>query len=446
MSTFNVQSRTIGKLPDFTQTSVLGADYSKSVTNLGIINPSLVPSQKTESYRTKFEAPGALSESDVEDFTQVTYNAFAQASPRFDTGHEFYTTKTSVKFSHPDWKYYNTNPYGRVTTRKGPLVPLNNSGDATRMYGYYPSEVRLPTTELMSYGNKAMNATRPTKSSANLAVFLGELIRDVPQIIGASLLESRAEKVRSAGSEYLNVQFGWAPLISDITKICIAVKEFNSIVKQYKRDSGRMVRRRFGFPTETSSTTSDDIRRGSGSLWVYNGDNPLWITSNSGEVRLESTMSRDIWFTGAFMYYLPVDDTMMGKLERYESLANKVLGTDINPSTLWQLSPWSWLVDWAVDIGGLLSLSTSFATDGLVLKYGYLMCHTRAFNRFTLQSGVTFTPSGFKTGPISSTFFRETKERRKATPYGFGVDLDGLNPFQWSILGALGLTKAPRVL
>jgi hypothetical protein len=146
------------------------------------------------------------------------------------------------------------------------------------------------------------------------------------------------------------------------------------------------------------------------------------------------------------MYYLPVDDTMMGKLERYESLANKVLGTDINPSTLWQLSPWSWLVDWAVDIGGLLSLSTSFATDGLVLKYGYLMCHTRAFNRFTLQSGVTFTPSNFKTGPISSTFFRETKERRKATPYGFGVNLEGLNPFQWSILGALGLTKAPRIL
>jgi len=445
MSTFKTQSRLLKRLPDFSEIRESSSGTTASLYNLENNISSLRPSQKTESYRTQFEAPGALTEYDVEDFSTVTYNAFTQANPRFDSGHEFYTTKTSVHFSHPAWKYHNKDAFGYTTYRKGPLIPLNN-GSTTQLYGYYPSETRLSTLELMSYGNRAMNATKPTKSAANLAVFIGELLLDVPAIVGASMLQTRAERFRSLGSEYLNVQFGWAPLVSDIKKLCQAVVDFNKTASQYKRDSGRVVRRRFHYPTESTSDTSGDIRRLSNSLYIYGGDNPSWLVSNSGEVRRETVKSRDIWFSGAFMYHLPIDDNLWGKFERYGALADKLLGAELNPSTLWQLSPWSWLVDWAVDVGGLLSLTNDFATDGLVLKYGYLMCHTREFNRFTHLPGVTFKNSNFKTGPISSTFFRETKERRKATPYGFGVDIAGLSPFQWSILGALGLTRAPRVL
>jgi len=43
-------------------------------------------------------------------------------------------------------------------------------------------------------------------------------------------------------------------------------------------------------------------------------------------------------------------------------------------------------------------------------------------------------------------FSHEKKTRVRASPYGFGLSLDGLSDKQWSILGALGLTKAPRSL
>jgi hypothetical protein len=56
---------------------------------------------------------------------------------------------------------------------------------------------------------------------------------------------------------------------------------------------------------------------------------------------------------------------------------------------------------------------------------------------------------GFRAGTIGNTttiFRRETKERIRATPFGFGLNLSALDARQWSILVALGMTKGDRAL
>lgn len=441
MGEFKTQERILGVLPTMRQS----IDGGLTWTHYGALDARLAPSQHTESYRTSVSDRDAISESEVRDFLTVTYNGLRETNPTYDTGHEFYTTKTWTRFSHPKWKVYTVNSSGNRVYRKGPLVPRNNNVDSSLANGYHPAAPRLTDTEVNTYGARAIKATEPTNSIANLSTFIGETLEALPAVVGASLLESRTQMFRSLGGEYLNVQFGWAPFISDIRKTLYAVKSFHKITRQYARDSGRVVRRRFAFPTETSSSLSGDIRRSGTSLWIYNGDNPSWYTNGVSPVFLENTKARDIWFSGAFQYYLDPGDSLLGRLDRYAALADHLLGIKITPEVLWELTPWSWLVDWVADVGTVLSNASSMSSNGLVMKYGYLMCHTREFNRFIIPDGVVFK-YGVKTGPIYSLFGRETKERRKATPYGFGIDPGSFSAFQWSILGALGLTKAPGIL
>jgi len=160
---------------------------------------------------------------------------------------------------------------------------------------------------------------------------------------------------------------------------------------------------------------------------------------------MENVQTKRTWFSGAYVYHLPVGNDVLGRLERYAALADHLLGVSLNASTIWELAPWSWMADWWGDIGAVMSNSSAVSSNGLVMKYGYLMRQTDEFNRFVIPEGLMFKRK-ISTGPVSSTFTRVTKERRKATPYGFGVDLKTLSPFQWSILGALGLTRAPGIL
>jgi hypothetical protein len=152
------------------------------------------------------------------------------------------------------------------------------------------------------------------------------------------------------------------------------------------------------------------------------------------------------------MYHLEPHEGLLGRLDAYEQNANRILGARPSIETLWNLAPWSWLSDWWLDIGTVISNARLLGEDGQVLRYGYLMKHSKVRSTYRLNTGVemyyTFT-GGTKpayTGPITNIVTRETKERVKATPYGFGITLASLSAKQWAILGALGLTRAPSVL
>jgi hypothetical protein len=135
----------------------------------------------------------------------------------------------------------------------------------------------------------------------------------------------------------------------------------------------------------------------------------------------------------------------LNELERFEQLGNKLLGTRLTPDVLWNLAPWSWLVDWFTTIGSSLSNVVSFQNDGLVMPYGYAMRRVRI-------TTVASTTLAFKENPekelltFRNTYMVDQKERVRATPYGFGLDLGSLNPRQWAILASLGLTRAPQRL
>lgn len=133
----------------------------------------------------------------------------------------------------------------------------------------------------------------------------------------------------------------------------------------------------------------------------------------------------------------------MGKIRRQEALANKLFGLRLTPELWWQLSPWSWAADWVGNTGSVLHNLSAFSNDGLVMRYGYVMETVKVVTTYTLVDCVLRT--GQKVDS-SQTYVQERKQRRRATPFGFGLNPASFSDKQWSIIAALGISRMPRSL
>jgi len=353
-----------------------------------------------------------------------------------DLGGDFYTQKQYVIAKSPVVKlsqkttitpqiFRNTNYVGPVysvapsTFGPTPFPPANDSGN----------------TALDAAGATAVARCKPTNSVADASVFLGETLREgLPHLIGSQFWKERTHAARKAGREYLNFQFGWQPLISDIRKFAYAVQHADAVLAQYERDAGKVVRRRYHFPTQRTITETK-VATGSPPWGPNNTD--FYATSLGDVIRIRETIQRR-WFSGAFTYYLPRGNDYRSKMIRDALEARKLLGTSLTPDTLWNLAPWSWAVDWFSNTGDVISNLTDWSMSGLVMHYGYVMEHTITKDSYSL------TKPGLKAPNVSAApvfFITETKKRRQANPFGFGLNWGGLSPFQLSILAALGISK-----
>lgn len=454
MSGYVTESRPVGQTDLF---------YEERLTDHGVqqwiphdSGRAIQAQQRTTSFRTR----GEVSESDeAEQWSKVTRNGFLTTDPVFDRGHEFYTTRTSARLSHPQYELWRTptSSTNQVTGYRGPLI-VRTALDGNYSFKF-PEERRLTANEIRSYGAKSISKSAPTSPSADLIQAGVELARDgipkIPLLKDLSRAPSLTKLPRPApdkrlGEELLNFQFGWVPLISDIRKTVGSLQSATTQARQLVRDSGKQVRRTYRFPVERSIIHAETLGPvDSGSVFrgvsvnLFRSTGVDGVTGSWRKVQRTTTSSRYVYFKGAFTYYMPDDKSVWGRIERYEQLANKMLGTRFNAEDAWNLTAWSWLVDWFVDVGTVMSNAAKLSEDGLVLRYGYLMSHTVDEIHHTAQHSV---PLGGELGPVTVILRRESKERVRATPFGFGLNTAAFTPRQWAILYALGFTKGDRRL
>jgi len=300
--------------------------------------------------------------------------------------------------------------------------------------------VSLPSdNDIKVWGSQLIAAARPSQPNASLVMALGELLHDgLPSMVGSALF-AKHSNFRSFGSEYLNVEFGIKPLLKDIFSICNAVKKSSRIIAQMERESGKYTRRRRSLPPERNVT--EQVRRVPAESAFF-GPYQSYVNSGNGfrNQTVTDVTSRDVWFAGAFSSYTDPGITLAGKFKKYEALANELLGTRLTAETIWNLAPWSWLVDWVTDVGTVISNANELQEDGLVIKYGYLMVKSTTIRTVTAEG---WFQGQFSPISVANTYVCERKERFRATPYGFGLKLEGFTPRQWAILGSLGLSSAP---
>lgn len=364
-----------------------------------------------------------------------------------DAGGDFDTIKLTFRTSAKKGPYF-TNPLydglgfgfysGDLTSTDSRGAPIEFAAeypDKTSYFNFCPSSGEAT---ILAKGTEFVAQSIPTNSIASASVSLAELYREgLPSMIGAAFLRDKASFFRSLGSEYLNLEFGWKPLVNDLKAAAKAVIASEDVLKQLQRDSGRDVHRRRYSPTQKWVANTYDS-------WVPGiNQMPGNVFSGLNTHREVDEFERTNWFSGCFTYHY--DPGSMSELERMVTQARILYGIELTPEVLWNLAPWSWLVDWVSNVGPVLHNLSAFQSDGLVMRYGYVMefnSRTRrvigAYDKIPVGTNLPHS--------VVEEFSGIRKLRRRATPYGFGLDIAGFSTRQWAILAALGITKAPRVL
>jgi hypothetical protein len=371
--------------------------------------------------------------------------------PEYDVGGDFFTQKLTVQVVNPSEQVitgigYDTQYSNWSAKYRGPILcgALSDMAVPPIVLG-----------NLNTVGATAIARCSPTNNIASAANFLHELRQEgMPKLFGLSLLKERARFFRGLGEEYLNKEFGWDPLIGDVKAIAFAITHAHEVLQQYERDSGKVVRRRYEFPEEiTESTTTmraSDAFLGNYATGVFNpvnpGGDPLEILREGGSTgtlfRRRQTR-RKVWFSGAFTYHLPWGyNSRIGMIESARH-AQTLLGLDITPEILWNAAPWTWAIDWFSNAGDVVANLSDWATDGLVMKYGYVMEHQIVTDTYYVDKLGRLQKST-KAQPSPVIVSLETKRRVKASPFGFGITWSGLSPRQIAISVALGLTRGIR--
>jgi hypothetical protein len=347
-------------------------------------------------------------------YEMITFNHARTSNGSWLDGGPFYLRKET----HNCTSRYAA--YGSPHTFEGHVIlgPIFTGGTAAKHQTEQSSASRLAD------GATAIARVAPTVPEFSLATQFGELRERFPSIIGSSLMRDQVATAKKAGSEYLNVEFGWKPIVSAVQDFARAIKHGNSTVLSYDKQSKKRTRRRYDFPTVQS------FSQGSGNNQLRPEETGGSLPGSWHEIRSSSK-----WFVGAWIYYVPVGDSLRAVIQRSEQKANQLLGTRLTPSVLWEIAPWSWAADWFTNMGDIMTNISAIGSDRLVMRYGYIM-----HNNLTLRKQYC------KSNTTSLALFREdryeTKMRLEASPYGFGIDWDGMSPRQIAIATAVGLTRS----
>jgi hypothetical protein len=254
------------------------------------------------------------------------------------------------------------------------------------------------------------------------------------------------------GSDYLNIEFGWKPFINDIVNAAKALIGATAMLST----QGNRVHRSRGVPRQLSSY---EYRSPSTSNWVgMNGQRTAKYVgavgslgnavAPPGDTYFLRSIDRTQWFEGEFTSFYRLGFDPKSFMDRADALINLKL----TPQVLWELAPWSWLVDWFLRIGDSIKANELAGSDKLVMHYGYAMEHTIIrdlvsvdFASAPRQKPANATSYRYWPGlPQSASYVAtsEFKRRIRANPYGFKTGGPAsLTQGQWAILGALGLTR-----
>jgi hypothetical protein len=220
--------------------------------------------------------------------------------------------------------------------------------------------------------------------------------------------------------------------MSDVVNFHRTYRTIDKRMKRLADYNGCWERR--GGPVAHIDGEEELISASTSSTAHWNGSSQSDFLSGAGAYRLTRRTSVDVWFSGKFKYYIPGLGT--SKWVRAKYLA-KQFGLRLNPSVVWNLTPWSWLIDWFSNAGSVIS-NLQDDVENLVAKYAYVMAEsTMDYFLWSRAKLAMVTPS-----QIENTWHYQVKRksRRTASRYGFNVSSGDLSARQWSILAALKLT------
>ncbi len=368
-----------------------------------------------------------------------------------DVGGEFTSRTDSVET--PDVTVLIKHPFGDYV---GHLIPTRPAATGVRpdvgqfLQGQIPSfpygaldpkdgGSQWPTVsndasdpELGLLGAKLLSSLAPDAPHNSVYTSLGELKNDgLPSIPFLSFLKD-GKLPEKVGGEWLNYQFGIAPTISDVKKIAQTVKSADKLIKQYMRDSGRIVRRKADMDPVIETTSgiflparSDRVPMGTG-LNHWSSVGPVLHTTRTETRR---------WYSAGYSYY--VDESSLRGMAGWLEKSNYLYGWKPDYSAMYNLTAWSWLLDWFTNTGDVIDNISMYVRDPSLVRWAYIMEETSV----TVELSQPCMDNAGVFRNAQASYKTVLKKRRKVNPLYWGLKREALNARQLSILAALGMTK-----
>lgn len=243
----------------------------------------------------------------------------------------------------------------------------------------------LPALSTSYYTTKMLASANPNVPRIDLPAELFELkdfpgmLRDLGHVLAGKL------KPSSVPGGYLAFRFGWAPLFSDLNvllNLADEVERTKKLLLDAERKGGVKIHRKLARvifnPGKFGGADQFSLVTGGQTLWTGN-----W----------QLTGSEEWWYSLRLALTSPLHTETLDTLAFRTTLGL----TGLSAATIWEELPWSWLVDYFVNVSDLLDinrgylhyttknmnlmcrqsvsgvLATNFIYDGLIPSQGYLV-------------------------------------------------------------------------
>jgi hypothetical protein len=256
----------------------------------------------------------------------------------------------------------------------------------------------LTVIDLNNLAWSILAGTNPNVPHVSVPTAIGEL-KDLP-----SLIKVRGDGLlRKIAQGHLSWRWGLRPMLSDLRKLCNFARAFdNRLMELYSLRDGRIMRRRCHLGKEKALTTNETNH------WFHAGFGVLL------QGPLQYHYTKEVW--GTAQWKLAPDSVLpelgFGPLKNLANRLNYGITSHEALATAWELTPWSWLVDWFSNIGDVIA-----ATNNSVSLHWQKICVMRHLVQ-TIDAKVDRSISTpWVTLDSDYVLWYERKERYPCTPF-----------------------------
>lgn len=251
------------------------------------------------------------------------------------------------------------------------------------------------------------NPSRPYVDVVENVLQLGELTH---------LIQRRGESlIREAGRENLRYQFGIAPLVGDLVKLSQFERILSDRVKELQRlQSANGLRRTVKLGAWSNTTQVGKVMQ----------SNMAFLTDTMTVTTTQQRKAHLRWIPSA-------DFTPLSNYESVRLAFRATMGLTIDAKTLWEILPWSWLIDWGSNVGDFFAAHRNIVPA--TLSGVHIMRETR-----TEWVGRGIYNSGGSMTPVRAVVTSKTRNPSFVAPVAHFPILSGN---QMGILASLAVTR-----
>lgn len=286
----------------------------------------------------------------------------------------------------------------------------------------------LSSVNWLYYETRALAVLNPNRPVVDVPLFIFELrefpsmVRELGEFLRKGWRDPRHLSPKDAAKQHLAYGFGWAPLVSDILKlldIAEQVERRKQLLLKAERLGG--VRRK----VKLGSTTFD-----AGTLLASS-----WIAAcHAAEANWQFDGKEEGWATARLRLL-----TQLSGVSLESEAFRSVLGFNLPMYTIWNMLPWTWLLDYFSNLGDFMS-----STGG---HLAYKLDNINLMVHQNIQGKIAWSSIRPALKLAGGSYRCEYKGRRVVTlqlpwPLLFANPSIG----QLSKLGSLVVSKVPRSL